>query len=72
MVDVLDYLWYNKKEARQLTDLRLICSPEGVMYMRYTIMGKNIEVTESLKAAAGEKAYIIGEIKAGEKGITLC
>ena len=22
--------------------------------------------------AAGEKAYIIGEIKAGEKGITLC
>lgn len=55
LVDVLDYLWYNKKEARQLTDLRLICSPEGVMYMRYTIMGKNIEVTESLKAAVQDK-----------------
>ena len=55
MVDVLDYLWYNKQEARQLADLRLICSPEGVMYMRYTIMGKNIEVTESLKAAVQDK-----------------
>ena len=46
---------YNKLKARQLADLWLICSPEGVMYMRYTIIGKNIEVTEGLKSAVQDK-----------------
>ena len=55
MIDILDYLCYNKLKARQLADLWLICSPEGVMYMRYTIIGKNIEVTEGLKAAVQDK-----------------
>lgn len=32
-----------------------ISNPEGVVYMRYTIIGKNIEVTEPLKTAVQDK-----------------
>ena len=33
----------------------VISNPEGVVYMRYTIIGKNIEVTEPLKSAVQDK-----------------
>lgn len=33
----------------------VISNPEGVVYMRYTIIGKNIEVTEPLKTAVQDK-----------------
>jgi len=32
-----------------------ISNPEGVVYMRYTIIGKNIEVTDSLRTAVQDK-----------------
>ena len=53
---------------------------EQMMYNTYNMgigMMTVVDAADADKAvklieAAGEKAYIIGEIKAGEKGITLC
>lgn len=40
--------------------------------MMVVIEKENVEKAKILIAAAGETAYVIGEVKAGEKGVTLC
>ena len=49
------HLCYNKQEARQCYCFAGISSPEGVVYMRYIISGKNIEVTQALRTAVQDK-----------------
>lgn len=49
--------WITYDIIREKQDSLLLCKidPEGVVYMRYTIIGKNIEVTAPLRTAVQDK-----------------
>ena len=40
--------------------------------MLLAVNAEDVEKTMAAIQGAGEKAYIVGEIKAGEKGVTVC